>query len=539
MINMPATIISTPTATIKKPALVHILRKHKRLAVIATPEIKGLFSDAPEIVIGNYPYRVIKHEQSECALLRRLGYPAGNPMLEYYDWCGGTPFKVQRSTCDLLTNNQRAYVFNDMGTGKTKAALWAWDWLKLQGISNKLLIVAPLSTLKFVWQGEIFDTIRHRYEATGVLHGSRDHRLDILNNPTIDIFIINHDGIGVIEKELLARTDIDAMIIDELASFRNPNKRSRQMRNLAETKKIVWGMTGSPMPNAATDVWMQASIVTPNTVPKYFSHVRDVLMTRKAQHIYVAKDDATEKAFHYVQPNVRYSLDDVTELPDLIERNIDVAMTPEQKKVYEGIVRHCVALAANKQITAVNAAVAMGKLLQIAGGWVYSGDNKEVATLDATPRMTALIDTVMACRRKVIVFSPFVHALHGIADRLKSEGIDFVVVHGGVNNRDVIFNAFQNTPRYKVLLAHPKTMAHGITLTAADTIVWYLPVTSYEIYEQANARIRRVGQKHKQQIIHIVASAVERRVYSLLRAREKVQTAFLGLLANATNLLNQ
>lgn len=519
------------------PPLVHVARTKRKLAVLATPEIKQLFASEPEIRVGGFPYRVMNHGQAETALLRRLGYPAGNPMLEYYDWAGSniTPFKVQKITCDLLTLNERAYVLNDMGTGKTKAALWAWDWLKSQGLSGKLLIVCPKSTMNFVWMNEIFATIPHRKAV--VLHGTAQYRLDMLADPQFEIFVINHDGVSVIFDELMKRKDLDTMVLDELAIYRNSNTRSKRMRKLAATKKIVWGMTGSPMPTAPTDVWMQASIVTPSSVPKYFSHVEHVLMDQKSTHVWVPKPGAIEKAFSYMQPAVRFNLDDVVELPDLIERNIDVAMTPEQRKVYDGIVKHCHALAQAHKIDAANAAVAMGKLLQIAGGWVYAGD-KQVATLDAKPRIDALLDTIRGCSRKVIVFAPYLHALHGVSKVLTAEKIDHAVVHGGTNNRDRIFTAFQNTSQYKVLLAHPKCMSHGLTMTAANTIIWFLPVTSLETYEQANARIRRIGQKHKQEIIHLIASPVERRIYSLLRGRQKLQDKFLGLFESATALLS-
>lgn len=515
------------------PPLIKLIKEKRRLAVLGTPEIMTLFANEPQFDVGGINYKVVKHGQAETALLRRLGYPAGNPMLEYYDWAHGTPFEVQRQTCDMLTLNERAYVLNDMGTGKTKAALWAWDWLKSQGLSNKLLIVAPLSTLNFVWMNEIFQTIRHRKAV--VLHGTRQERLDRLHDPEFEIFIINHDGIKVILDDLM-RSDIDAVVIDELAAYRNVNNRSKAMRKFATTRKIVWGMTGSPMPTLPTDVWMQCSIVTPGTVPKYFSHVRDQLMERKSTFLFVPKANAIESAYKFMQPAVRYSLDDVVELPDLVTRNIDVAMTNEQKSVYDGMVKECVAMAQQHQITAANAAVAMGKLLQIAGGWVYTGD-REVASLDAKPRIAALVDTILACQRKIIVFAPFLHAIEGIAKALDHEGISYATVHGGTPRREDIFAAFQRTDKYKVLLAHPKCMAHGITLTAADTILWYLPITSFEIYEQANARIRRVGQKHKQQVIHLVAAPVERRIYSLLRGRERMQDKFLSMFTNGGSAL--
>lgn len=521
----------------KAPPLVHVIKSKRRLAVLATEEIDNLFAHEPKIDVEGFPYRVVHHGQYETALLQRLGYPVSNPMREYYAFPrppGKEPFETQKVTCDLMTLNPRAYVLNDMGTGKTWSALWAWDWLKENGLTNKLLVVAPLSTLRFTWLHDIYATIRHRKAV--VLHGDKTQRLKLLETPDADIFIINHDGIKVIYDELKANADIDAIVIDELAVFRNGGRkgsRFERMLKLTQGKKFVWGMTGSPMPQAPTDVWAQCSIVTPASVPKYFSHVREQLMIKKSTHKWVAKEDALENALKYMQPAVRFSLDDVTELPPLIERFIDVDMTDEQKKVYQGIVRVCQAMVEEKQINAVNAAVAMGKLLQIAGGWVYTGD-REVANVDNEPRMRTLVDLIMGSARPVICFAPYHHALLGISKVFETAGITHRVVHGQTQHREDIYSDFQNRGLFKVLLAHPKTMAHGLNLQSASTIIWFLPVTSLETYEQANARIRRVGQLHKQEIIHLVSSPVERRVYNLLRGKQTVQDKFLALLASNT-----
>jgi SNF2 family DNA or RNA helicase len=117
---------------------------------------------------------------------------------------------------------------------------------------------------------------------------------------------------------------------------------------------------------------------------------------------------------------------------------------------------------------------------------------------------------------------------------LTGQDIEHAVVHGDVTDRDTIFNLFQNTNKYKVLLAHPQCLAHGLTLTAADTIIWTCPTASLEIYEQANARIRRVGQMHKQQILHLQATPVEKRIYALLRNKQHVQDKLLELFEEAT-----
>ena len=116
---------------------------------------------------------------------------------------------------------------------------------------------------------------------------------------------------------------------------------------------------------------------------------------------------------------------------------------------------------------------------------------------------------------------------------LTDKEIDHAVIHGEITHRETIFDAFQNTTQYKVLLAHPQTVHHGLTLTAASTIVWYSPVTSLDVYEQANARIRRVGQREKQLFLHLQGTAVEQKVYAMLRQKQRVQDEFLYLIKTA------
>jgi SNF2 family DNA or RNA helicase len=176
------------------------------------------------------------------------------------------------------------------------------------------------------------------------------------------------------------------------------------------------------------------------------------------------------------------------------------------------------------------------KMLQTALGWVYMDVDRDVAVLGGDDRLKALVDIVEANKRKLIVFSPFKSATAGIADYLKQAGIDFASVTGDTphGERTKIFNAFQNTPQYHVLNAHPECMAHGLTLTAADTIVWFGPTTKLETYEQANARITRVGQQHKQQVIRMVGTPAERMLYRRLEGKQDMQNSILDIIAELT-----
>lgn len=514
-----------------------VSRANKAIIVPRRGDTANMFPSAHALTHLNVDHLVVPHELPQTIMLRHLGYEVPNPMLCYYDFGSVQPFSVQRRTMDLLTTAARAYVLNEMGTGKTKATLWAWDYLNRNNFCGKMLVVSTLSTMRFVWGAEAFATLPNRKVA--MLHGTKKQRLDRLSEAA-DIYVINHDGLRTIQAELSQRTDIDVLCLDELAVYRNNSDRSKAMRKFAERFKIIWGLTGRPMPNEPTDVWAQAKIVTPNTAPKYFRQAQEMLMNKINNFKFVPKPEAIERAMRMLQPNVCFPLDSVVELPEVISRTIDVPLTTLQDKVYKTLAKEFHAEIGSGQITAVNAAVAMGKLLQVSGGWVYANPVGAIPVFkpdEPMPRHQTLVDLINENERKVIVYVPFRHAIEGLSPILDAAGIEHAIVHGDINNRGDIFNAFQNTDKYKVLLAHPQCVAHGLTLTAADTIIWYLPITSLDIYEQANARITRVGQKHKQKVLHLQSTPVERKVYSLLQRKQKVQDSLLSLLSEATDAL--
>jgi len=505
-----------------------VSQANKALLVPDTPGARTLFPSAP-LLDSNL---VVPHGMRETLLVRHLGYKCPNPVALHYNWCGGKPFAIQQDTVKMLTENAHAYVLNHMGTGKTKTALWAWDFLNKEGLTRRVLVVAPLSTLNFVWAREVFSTLPGR--TVRVLHGTRQERLDMLAQDA-DIYVINHDGVKTIAEALLTRPDITCLILDELAVYRNNSDRSKQMRKFAKKFEIVWGLTGAPMPNEPTDVWGQAQIVTPNTVPKYQSHARDLLMTRINPYIWKPRPNAVELAFQMLQPSVRYALDDVVELPEVISRNIDVDLTPQQKKVYDKVLKELTVMVADQQITVLNAGAAMNKLLQIAGGWVYS-INPDFVRLDASNRLAALIDLIRSADQKVLVAVPYRHMIEGIGgvfDRLKV-GFDYCTVHGDTTDREAIFHQFQNSDKFHAMLAHPACVHHGLTLTRATRIIWYIPITSLDVYDQFNARITRIGQSHKQEILHLVGTPVERKIYHGLRTHQKLQEQLLGMIEEAT-----
>jgi SNF2 family DNA or RNA helicase len=516
--------------------MIHISHLTRSLAVPYRTDVFNLFPHSKRINWQGNDLLVIPHGIDETTMLRNLKLPIPAPIVEHYNFPSADrrrPFAKQVSTAAMMTMHRRAYVLNSMGTGKTKSCIWAFDYLRTVGRAQRMLVVAPLSTLEFTWAQEIFMTIPTL--KVNVLTGSKERRLKRLKEPA-DIYVINHDGIKVIFDALKQRTDIDVICFDEASAYRNARAdRSKAAQQLAVGRGYVWGMTGSPTPSDPTDAFGLARLITPQTSPRSFTSFRTETMIQVNQFKWVARSDAASTVAKLLQPSVRYTLDDFIELPPVIERDVIVGMGLRQKEAYQKLKDTASVMLKEGTVTAVNGGVLFSKLLQTSLGWIYDNDRTVIA-LDNQPRLDALMDIINSAERKVLVFSPFKSATHGISTMLKAQKIDFAEVTGDTPHgaRTEIFNQFQGTTKYKVLNAHPECMSHGLTLTAADTIIWFGPVTKLETYEQANARITRVGQAHKQQVIRLIATPAERVLYKRLALKEDLQHNVLDILADIT-----
>ena len=473
---------------------------------------------------------VVPHQEDEVRVLRNLGFDTPAPIEHHYDFPGRfQPFIHQKTTSAFLTTNPWCFCLNGMGSGKTISVLWSYDYLKSTGQANRMLVVAPLSTLVRTWADEVFSNFPGLTSA--VLHGTMDKRLKLLAVPH-DIYIINHDGIKSPEmlKALEERKDIDVLVPDEMASFRTAGTaRFKAMHRLVQGRKYVWGLTGTPTPNAPTDAWAQCKLIAPTKVPKYFGAFRDSVMKQITQFKWAPRESALELVRNAMQPAIRFSREECIDLPPTLHQTREVDLTPEQKRAFDDMVRTFRAEYAGGQVVAVNEAVKMGKLVQICCGTAYSATGDVV--LPSRPRIEEVRDIIEEADAKVIVFVPLTAALEHLAKEL-SQHFSVEIVHGGTSKteRDRIFGAFQKQKDPRVLVANAAAMSHGLTLTAANTIVWYAPPTSNEIYEQANARIVRPGQKLSTLIVHIESTPLEAKMYDRLRKKGNMQGALLEML---------
>ena len=489
---------------------------------------------AKPYTVRGVPLVITPHRLDEVRVLRNLGIKAPSPILHYYNWCGQyKPYEHQRQTAAFLTLNHCGLVLNEIGTGKTQSALWAADYLIQTKQIKKVLIISPLSTLERVWADAIFTGFVHRKFV--VLHGTSEKRRKLLNTEA-DFYIINHDGFPIICEE--AHGKFDLVIVDEAAVLRNPSTQRfkifrRWMANNLSSR--LWLMTGTPTPNDPTDAWALAKLVGSPFCTKTFTAFREQVMMKIGQWKFVPRPESVEIVKHILQPAVRYTRDECFELPDTIIQTRQVELTAEQKKHYSQMLKHFVTeMSAEGTITAVNEAVKIQKLVQIACGVAYGDDGQNIG-IDCSPRINLVKEVIEEAGEKVILFVPLTGTLHMLEKEL-SKHWSVAVVNGEVSasKRNQIFHDFQHAKTPHVLIAHPATMAHGLTLTSASTIIWYGPINSNEQYVQANGRIERIGKRQVSNVVHIEATDLEHKMYERLKNKQKLQGLLLDLIQQQT-----
>lgn len=455
----------------------------------------------------------------EARVLKNLGVKnVPSPIERKYQWPGRyIPMSHQKVTAGFVTLHRRGFVFNDPGTAKTIAALWAADYLMKRGDVRRCLIICPLSIMQSAWMGDIMNSVMHR-SAVVAHHAQSSRRIEMIQDD-YEFVIINYDGLNLVADEIVADGRFDMVIVDEANAYGvSTTKRWKSLAKILRPDTFLWMMTGTPAAQSPVNAYGLAKLVNPAGVPNYLTAWRDRVMNKISTFKWVPKPNARELVFQALQPAIRFAKKDCIDLPPVLKTVREVAMTPQQAKYYEKIKTDMLVVAAGQTISAVNKAAVVNKLLQISCGCVYSEDH-EVVEFDATPRMNLLLEILAETDRKVLIFAMFRSSIDAILTFLTKHNISVGVIHGGVpaNKRGDIINMFQNTPLPQVMLMQPQATAHGITLTAADTVVFFGPLMSVELYTQCIARADRKGQtSDKVTVIHIQSSPIEKKMFAAM-----------------------
>lgn len=476
---------------------------------------------------------LVKWGLEEAQVLKNLRIKnVPSPITAHYDWPGMyRPFDHQRVTSSFLTLHRRAFCFNEQGTGKTGSVIWAADYLMKLGVIRRVLILCPLSIMQSAWQNDLFRFAIHR--TVGIAHShSREKRVKVVRSDA-EFVICNFDGLDIIKDEI-ARQDFDLIVVDEANAYKTvATKRWKILNSIITPQMWVWMLTGTPASQSPTDAYGLAKVINPSGVPRFFGSFRDMVMQKVTTFKYVPRPQAETIVHDVLQPAIRYTKEECLDLPDVTYTTRTVPLTPQQMKYYENLRVHMVAVAAGEEITTVNAAANLNKLLQLSCGAVYS-DSGDVITFDASNRLAALKEVIDEASHKVIVFAPYKHSIQIINEELRKDGYTCEVISGDVpvNRRSEIFDKFQTEPDPKVLVIQPQAASHGVTLTAANVIVYWSPVMSVETYLQANARTHRAGQRNPCTVVHLQGSPVEKRMYAMLEAKIDVHSRVVDLYKN-------
>jgi SNF2 family DNA or RNA helicase len=438
--------------------------------------------------------------------------------LSEYTWPrppGFTPFEHQKTTSEFLTTNRKAFCFNEQGTGKTASVIWAVDYLMTIGLVKRVLVICPLSIMKSAWQNDLFKFAIHR--TVSVAYGAARKRKDIVSLGA-EFVIINFDGVGIVKKEIMAG-GFDLIVVDEASAYKNAQtERWKDLRDLTKVIKGLWMLTGTPAAQSPVDAYGLAKLVNPKGVSPFFGQFRDTVMMKLTMYKWIPKPTAQLIVHKALQPAIRFEKADCLDLPPVTFVERDAPLTPQQIKFYNILKKQMLIEAAGEEVSAVNAAVQINKLLQIAGGAVYT-DTGEVVEFDVSSRLNVVQEVIEESSHKVLVFVPFTHTIELLEKHLVKHNITCEVINGSVpvNKRSDIVKQFQEQQEPKVLIIQPKAASHGLTLTAANTIIWYAPCTSVETYLQANARIDRPGQVNNMTVVHIKGSPIEAKMYTMLQ----------------------
>ncbi len=412
------------------------------------------------------------------------------------------PYYYQSFAEQFILDHPEAGLLLDMGMGKTAVSLTAADKLLYDYFAvRKVLVIAPLKPAKETWPPEIqkWDHLKHL--TLSMILGSAQERIAALNREA-DIYIINRENVVWLVDYYKAKWPFDMVIIDELSSFKSSKaQRFRALKKVRKYIKRIVGLTGTPSPNGLLDLWPEMYLLDEGkALGKTLTSYRETYFLpdkRNASTIFSWKPKAgAEEAIYAKLDGLCISMKaaDYLQLPERLFLRREVEMSEKAMALYKTLEKDTLLPFADGDIDAPTAAVLTNKLLQAAGGAAYD-ENGNVKYLheDKLEALDQLIEE--ANGQPVLVFYAFKHERDRIMARYP-EAVDI--------KEDSAVTRW-NKGEVPIMLAHPASAGHGLNLQAGGHIaIWYGLPTSLELYQQANKRLHRPGQKETVLIHHIL-----------------------------------
>lgn len=412
----------------------------------------------------------------------------------------------QLHAAQFILDNPYCALFMEMGLGKTISTLTAIDELMYKDFEiNKVLIIAPKNAAESVWDGEINNWQHVSHLKYSLIIGDESKRKKALKQKA-DVYVIGRDNITWLITTLGGAWPFDMLVIDELSSFKNRDAMRFKALRLQRPKiKRVIGLTGTPAGNGMIDLWAEMYLIDMGErLGKTITEFRVAYFKpgQTSGHIvynYELKDKTCEqKIFDRIRDIViSMKSEDYLELPEVIYHDIKIKLPEALQKKYdefeeEQVLRFLSSLYVDEQglheqteISAVTAAALTTKLLQFANGAIYDEDhNYHVIHDEKLKALGEILET--SEQQNVLVFYSFRHDL----DRIQKKYPHAVLLKGKKEIND------WNSGKIKLMIAHAASAGHGLNLQAGGhIIVWFGIPWSLELYQQANKRLHRQGQK--------------------------------------------
>ena len=440
------------------------------------------------------------------------------------------PWNYQQFAINHIMDHEASGLFLDMGMGKTVSSLTAIDNLLFLGEANKILVIAPKRVAEDTWSTEVekWDHLKHL--RISIILGTPKQRIDAINKDA-DIYVINRENVEWIVNNYFKTWKWDTCIIDELSSFKSSKaKRFRALKKVRPYFKRIIGLTGTPAPNSLIDLWPQIYLLDGGErLGKTITGYRERYFVPGQSNGYVVYNynlrPGAEEAIHHKILDICISMmaKDYLDLPERIDNKIMIDLPKKAKDQYKELEKELIIQLDNEDITASNAAVLTGKLLQMCNGAIYTEDKEVVEVHDE--KLNALMDIIEAANGKpVLIFYSFKHDLTRIMEILKKNKLKGQELKGQEDIKK------WNNGEIPILLLHPASAGHGLNLQyGGNIVVWFGLTWSLELYQQANARLHRQGQKETVIIHHIIArGTVDEDVMAALSNKEINQNTLLN-----------
>ena len=441
------------------------------------------------------------------------------------------PHDYQTFAIRYILTHEQAALFLNMGFGKTVITLTAIERLMYREFEiRKPLIIAPLRVAKNTWPAEIQKWDHLKGLTWSVAAGTANERRAALRQKA-DIYIINRENVQWLVEESGLPFDYDMLVIDELSSFKSwQAKRFKSLMKVRPRVKRIVGLTGTPSSNGLMDLFAEFKLLDMGKrLGRFIGQYRNAFFTPERMngpivYSYKPLPGAEEEIYHRIG-DITISMKACGQLrmPELITTNYEVEMSFPEIRQYAKMKRELMLSLPDGEVTASNAAVLTGKLLQLSSGAIYADDGSVMRIHDR--KLDALEDIIEGMNgRPLLVAYWFKHDYDRIAARLAKLGIAFERLDSEASMQR------WNAGQIQVALAHPASTGHGLNLQeGGNTICWFSPTWSLELYQQMNARLYRQGQiADTVVILHIVTKdTVDSKVLKALSEKDRIQEALI------------